>query len=277
MSSSKAPALLNKLYLHGNVWIAADIHLGPHSPKTASAFFEFLNKAQKEADALILCGDIFNAWIGSDLALEPPRWLAQAIMHFRKTTETLPLFFMRGNRDFLLDSRFAHFVGATLLDDQIIIKTDHCHFILTHGDELCTDDQDYQKYRKRVHNPTIQRLFLKLPLSWRQRIAMDLRKKSKKKQRHLSYEISDVNTESCLQLLHEQHQFLLVHGHTHRPALHTMRDVNGQKFGRYVIPDWECDHNSPTRSGWLAFNQDGTIAMHREHQPTIRFLLKKRF
>lgn len=274
MSSSKAPALLNKLYLHGNVWIAADIHLGPYSPKTASAFYAFLQKAQQQADALILCGDIFHAWIGSDLALEPPTWLAHAIANLRKTSEQLPLFFMRGNRDFLLDSRFAHFVGATLLDDQIIIKTDHYHFVLTHGDELCTDDTDYQTYRKRVHNPTIQRLFLMLPLSWRQRIAMGLRRQSKKKQRHLADEISDVNTDSCINLLQQQRLSILVHGHTHRPALHTMQDSLGRKFGRYVIPDWEYDHSTPTRAGWLAFNQNGTIALHREHHPTVCFSLK---
>ena len=223
------------------MWLAADIHLGPNSPKTAHAFYQFLQQAQHEAGALILCGDIFHAWIGADVAVDPPPWLAHAIYHFRNTALDLPIFFMRGNRDFLLDSRMAHYVGAQMLDDQVILQTDHHRLLLTHGDELCTDDVAYQK----------------------------------QKQKHLLPAISDVNETSCVELLKKHDEHILVHGHTHRPALHRMQDTEGHNYSRIVLPDWEYDHTEPTRSGWLALQADGQIALHRLHQPTVRFKLKK--
>lgn len=257
------------------MWLAADIHLGPNSPKTAHAFYQFLQQAQHEAGALILCGDIFHAWIGADVAVDPPPWLAHAIYHFRNTALDLPIFFMRGNRDFLLDSRMAHYVGAQMLDDQVILQTDHHRLLLTHGDELCTDDVAYQKFRHRVRGKRLQQFFLKLPLLWRQRIAGGLRKKSSQKQKYLLPAISDVNETSCVELLQKHDEHILVHGHTHRPALHRMQDTEGHNYSRIVLPDWEYDHTEPTRSGWLALQADGQIALHRLHQPTVRFKLKK--
>ncbi len=269
------PALLSKLQLHGEVWLAADIHLGPNSPKTAHAFYQFLKQAKHESNGLILCGDIFNTWIGSDLAIDPPPWLARAVHNFRDVALDLPLFFMRGNRDFLLDARFAHYVGAQMLDDQFILQTDQHRLLVTHGDELCTDDRAYQKYRRLVHNEKLQQFFLKLPLLWRHRIANGLRKNSSKKQQGVvPSTISDVNENSCMRLLEQQNQTVLVHGHTHRPALHRMQNTAGQNFSRIVLPDWDYEQSSATRSGWLALQTNGQIALHRQHQPTLRFKLK---
>lgn len=252
------------------------MHLGPNSPKTANAFYQFLQQAKHEAQALILCGDIFNAWIGADLAMDPPPWLAHAIYNFRDAALDLPIYFIRGNRDFLLDSRFAQYVGAQMLDDQILLQTDHHQVLLTHGDELCTDDKAYQAFRRKVRNKKIQKLFLKLPILWRQRIAGGLRKKSAATQRNQTYDlISDVNDMSCLQFLEQHQQQILIHGHTHRPALHKIKNSAGQYFSRIVLPDWEYDHSTPTRAGWLALQTDGQIALHRLHQPTVRFRLKK--
>lgn len=252
------------------------MHLGPHSPKTANAFYQFLKQAKQDAQALILCGDIFNAWIGSDLAIEPPPWLAHAIYHLRDAALDLPIYLMRGNRDFLLDVRFAQYVGAQMLDDQILLQTDHHQMLLTHGDELCTDDKAYQAFRRKVRNQKIQKLFLKLPILWRQRIAGGLRKKSAATQKNTAhYLISDVNEASCIKLLEQHHQKILIHGHTHRPALHRMQAQDGSSaLSRIVLPDWEYDHSTPTRSGWLALQDDGQIALHRLHQPTLRFRLK---
>lgn len=270
--------MLSKLTLHGEIWLAADMHLGPNNPKTANAFYQFLEQAKHEAKALILCGDIFNAWIGPDLAIEPPAWLAHAIYHFRNTALDLPIYFMRGNRDFLLDRQFAQYVGAQMLADQIHLQSDHHQLLLTHGDELCTDDKSYQAFRRKVRNKKIQQLFLKLPLLWRQRIAGGLRKKSASSQKKAAstamQAISDVNDNSCMQLLVQHQLNVLIHGHTHRPALHRMKNAAGQSFSRIVLPDWEYDHSSPSRSGWLALQADGQIALHRLHQPTVRFRLK---
>lgn len=267
--------MLSKLQLHGEVWLAADMHLGPHSPKTANAFYQFLEQAKHETKALVLCGDIFNAWIGSDVAIDPPPWLANAIYHFKNTAVDLPIYFMRGNRDFLLDANFAQHVGAQMLEDQILLQTDQHQILLTHGDELCTDDKAYQAFRRKVRNKKIQKLFLKLPLVWRQRIANGLRKRSASSQKSLEhYRISDVNETSCIQLLEQHKQDTLIHGHTHRPALHRMTSSTGQPLSRIVLPDWEYDHSKPTRAGWLALKDDGQIALHRLHQPTLRFKLK---
>ena len=273
MLLSKAPPYLTKLQLNGTVWLAADIHLGPHSPKTAQAFYAFLRQARQQTDALILCGDIFNAWVGADAALNPPGWLAQAIHHLRSTSQDLALYLMRGNRDFLLDQQFARYVGAQLLDDQILLCTPAQCLVLTHGDELCTDDVSYQRFRQRVRQPWLQRLFLKLPLHWRQHIAGGLRSQSRKKQRYTPLNISDVNTAYCGQLLAPHPTQLLVHGHTHRPAIHRLA-IPGRADGtRVVLPDWEYDHSTPTRSGWLALLPDGHLSLHRLHQPTLRFKL----
>ncbi len=274
MSSSKAPASSNKLHLQGNIWLAADIHLGPHSPKTAQAFYRFLTQARQDADALLLCGDIFHAWVGSDLALEPPNWLAQAIHHFRQTSQDIPLYVMRGNRDFLLDQRFASYIGAQLLPDQVLLSTDHHQLVLTHGDELCTDDVNYQRFRRRVRAPLIQSLFLALPLKWRLSVAGGLRQRSRKQQQYIEPSITDVNESSCVQLLEQHQRTLLVHGHTHRPALHRLANTNKSNLTRIVIPDWEYDHSQPTRGGWLALNKNGLIELHRHHQPTLRLRLK---
>ena len=268
--------MLSKLQLHGEVWLAADIHLGPNSPKTAQAFYQFLKQAQKEAKALILCGDIFHAWVGADLAMDPPPWLAHAIYHFRDAAQDIPIFFMRGNRDFLLNPRMAHYVGAQMLDDQVILQTDHHRMLLTHGDELCTDDVSYQNFRRRVRNKRVQQLFLALPLSWRLAIAGGLRKRSKNKQQVMSAEhITDVNEIACMELLRAYDENILLHGHTHRPALHRMQDDEGRIYSRIVLPDWEFDHSNPTRSGWLALHTDGQITLHRQHQAPLKFKLKK--
>lgn len=274
MSSSKALPSSSRLQLHGTIWLAADVHLGPHGPKTAQAFYQFLTQARQHANALIICGDIFHAWVGADQALDPPNWLAQAIHHFRQISQDIPIYFMRGNRDFLLDQRFANYVGAQLLPDQIILHTDQQELILTHGDELCTDDVSYQRFRRHVRNPLIQSWFLKLPLHWRLKIAGGLRQRSQKQQQYIESTITDVNTQSCLELLEHNQQQLLIHGHTHRPAVHRISRTQDSALTRLVIPDWEYDHSQPTRSGWVALMPNGQLELHRLHYPTLRFTLK---
>lgn len=249
----------NELCLRGNTWIAADIHLGPNSPKTAACFYQFLLKAEQNCDQLLLCGDIFNAWIGDELAQQPPPWLADAMQSMRHFSHQRPLYLMRGNRDFLLGHDFAYAVGAQLLPDQIIIHQGKLRFLLTHGDELCTDDQAYQRFRKLVRAPWVQKLFYQLPLTSRQKLANFFRQRSKKSGQYKPMSITDVSPLSCQQLLYANQLRLLIHGHTHRPAIHSLDQTKNTY--RVVIPDWECEHSEPSRFGWVSI-LNNTLHLH---------------
>src|SRR5690606_10130653 len=141
----------NKLAIPGVLWVASDIHLGTAVPQTARAFYAFLEQARHQADALILCGDIFDAWIGDDPALcTPPGWLAQALAQLRATAQAMPLYLVRGNRDFLMGQALADALGARLLDAPAVLDTDAGAILLAHGDEFCTDDLAYQRFRRIV-------------------------------------------------------------------------------------------------------------------------------
>src|SRR5690606_37863517 len=171
MSLSRKPRLLNKIPPAGTVWIASDIHLGPNTPATAGAFHLFLDKACAQADALILCGDIFDAWIGDDFAFsEPPDWLSQTLNKLFTVSETIPVWLGRGNRDFLIGPSLAKHVGAQLLPDTVCLNTDYGRVLLSHGDEYCTADPGYQRFRRIVRNPLVQKLFMGLSLKLRRGI-----------------------------------------------------------------------------------------------------------
>jgi len=283
---------LNTLEIRGCLWLAADIHLGDHNPATARAFYQFLHQAREQCDALILCGDIFNAWVGDDQTHCPEPWLFEAMQALQTFSRHKPLYLMRGNRDFLLGQAFAHAVGATLLPDALRVrvsgaeaegeKHDGFHstflpfrltFWLTHGDELCTADIRYQRFRRWVRNPVIQRLFLACPLRWRRALAAWIRRRSQRAgaykhaqaNSHIS-DISNVSAAACQQRLVREDLNILVHGHTHRPAIH--RPDPSRKHCRIVLPDWELDATDPPpRYGWISVNENG-FALHQPlHQP----------
>jgi len=245
---------LSKLVLSGTTWIAADIHLGPQGPATASHFYDFLRQAEQECDTLILCGDIFHVWVGDDQTHSPEPWLASAIQALRGFSSKKPLYLMRGNRDFLLGEAFAASVGATLLPDELHIVSPAGEFWLTHGDELCLDDQAYQRFRRIVRKPWVQGLFLAFPLAWRRGIANYFRQRSRQAGRYKNSVITDVSPQAWHDLLTRQGLSVLVHGHTHRPSIHH-NTTDG--LHRIVLPDWEFDHSKPTRSGWLSVDDSG--------------------
>lgn len=249
---------MNKLVLSGVTWVAADIHLGPQGPATASLFYSFLQQAERECDALILCGDIFHVWVGDDQARAPEPWLAHAIQALQAFARHKPLYFMRGNRDFLLGASFARHVGATLLPDELPVSSPAGDFWLTHGDELCTDDHAYQRFRRTVRHPLVQRLFLACPLAWRRGIANYFRRRSQQAGQYKSAMITDVNPLAWQALLALHGLSVLVHGHTHRPADHLTPD--GKR--RIVLPDWEADHSQPVRGGWLVVDTEG-LRLHQ--------------
>lgn len=254
---SRKPRSLNKLRLAGSVWLASDIHLGPQTPATQRAFHAFLDQACTEADSLLLCGDIFDAWIGDDLALAaPPQWLAQTLQKLSQVAAAIPLWIGRGNRDFLMGAELAKHLGAHLLPDACCLDTDHGDILLSHGDEYCTDDHAYQRFRRIVRNRAIQRLFLSLSLNVRRKIAEWARSRSMAANRYKATHIMDVAPDAIAHAFNTTGIRTMVHGHTHRPAFHSVQ-IGTQTCTRIVLPDWDYDHAKPPRGGWLCINRNG--------------------
>lgn len=247
---------MNKLQLPGRVWLASDMHLGPESPHTNRAFQTFLSQAAQHADALVLGGDIFNVWVGDDIIHAPPAWLAELLLAMHHATRSIPLYVCRGNRDFLMGQRFCDHIDATLLDDQTILVTDAGALLFSHGDEYCTDDRRYQRFRRWVRKTWVQRIFLLFSLARRQKWAGYARARSIQANRQKQYDIMDVNEAAVRTAMKLAAVQVMVHGHTHRPAIHRLTDEAGNTLNRIVLPDWDYD-TVPGRGGWLAVDAAG--------------------
>lgn len=246
-----------RLALPGTVWIAADMHVREHTPGTRDAFIAFVQAAATEADALVLAGDIFDAWVGDDVLDAPPAWLAQVVEALAETGRRIPLWLGHGNRDFLLGERFAAAVHGKLLPDPVRLDTDYGPVLLCHGDALCTDDLPYQQMRALVRNPQWQAQMLARPLAERIHIAAELRARSESGKADKSQDIMDVSAPTVQACLAASGLPLLIHGHTHRPARH-VAVLDGQRAERWVLQDWslEADDASP-RGGWISLDADG--------------------
>ncbi|CAM3526355.1 UDP-2,3-diacylglucosamine diphosphatase [Bordetella sputigena] len=250
---------MNKVTLPGTIWVASDMHLGPAAPATSEAFLGFLEAAAAEASAVLLPGDIFDAWIGDDVIRQAPPWLATILHAIKRTTATIPVWLGRGNRDFLIGQELAEAVGAHLLPEPALLDTDYGPVLLTHGDELCLDDQAYQAFRAMVRDPKWQQEFLGKSIPERLALAQQARGESQAATQALQAsqaEIMDVNPGAVEALFRDTGVPTLVHGHTHRPDRHVL-NVAGKRRERWVLPDWDCDHAKPPRGGWLAIDRDG--------------------
>ncbi|WP_427184934.1 UDP-2,3-diacylglucosamine diphosphatase [Bordetella bronchialis] len=247
---------MNKISLPGTIWVASDMHLGPAAPATSEAFLGFLEAAAAEASALLLPGDIFDAWIGDDVIRQAPPWLATVLQALKRTAAAIPVWLGRGNRDFLMGQELAQTVGARLLPEPALLETDYGLILLTHGDELCLDDEAYQAFRAMVRDPAWQQEFLGKSIPERLTLAQQARGESKAATQAKEAEIMDVNPGAVEALFRDTGVTTLVHGHTHRPQRHVL-DVAGKRRERWVLPDWDCDHARPPRGGWLAIDGDG--------------------
>lgn len=246
---------MNKLALPGQLWLASDVHLGPATPATAEAFLGFLQAAADEADALLLPGDIFDAWIGDDVIRAAPPWLAQALQALKATAARIPVYLGRGNRDFLIGQELADALGAKLLPEPALLETDFGTVLLTHGDEYCTDDTAYQQFRTMVRDPRWQEQFLSKTIPERLQMAQQARGESMAANQTKTQEIMDVNAQAVDAAFRDTGVTVMVHGHTHRPDRHVLT-VGGKKRERWVLPDWDCDHGG-VRGGWLIIDRDG--------------------
>jgi UDP-2,3-diacylglucosamine hydrolase len=234
----------------------SDVHLQASLPRTTDAFLHFLRRHAMHARQLYLLGDLFEYWAGDDDIVEP--YNTQVVDALRQVSDAgVALFWMAGNRDFLVGEGFAKATGATLLPDPFIVGVAGRRMTLTHGDAQCTDDVAYMEFRARIRQPDWQQEFLALPLARRKAIIADLRTGSREAQRTKSYDIMDVNAATIAALFDTAGTSIIIHGHTHRPAQHNHA---GNRV-RYVLPDWDCDTDLP-RGGWLAMDAAGAIKRH---------------
>lgn len=210
----------------------SDLHLSEERPEANERFFRFVEGDAAGVDALYVLGDLFEYWIG-DEDLESA-FNAVVVGFFRRLADGgTKLYFMHGNRDFLVGERFAGATGAKLLADPSVVDD----VLLMHGDTLCTDDLDYQNWRRTARDPGWQRAFLAKSLAERRGVVHGLREKSKEVIGAKPADIMDVNESAVRDALRRHGVTRLVHGHTHRPGLHRM-EVDGRRCERWVLPDW---------------------------------------
>ena len=216
----------------------ADLHLCTEEPAITAGFLRFLAGDARKADALYILGDLFEAWIGDDDPNPLHREMAAAIKAL--TDSGVPCFFIHGNRDFLIGKRFARESGMTLLPQEKVLNLYGRNVLIMHGDTLCTDDTGYQAFRAKVHQTWLQKLFLSLPLFIRQRIAAKMRANSKAANSSKSLEIMDVNPQAVITEMEKHQVQWLIHGHTHRPAVHELT-ANAQPAFRVVLGAWHTE------------------------------------
>lgn len=216
--------------------LISDLHLCDEQPHITQLFLNFTRDTAPKADALYILGDLFEYWAGDDDLDTPLHRKITAALHALASGGT-PVFIMHGNRDFLMDARLAQACHATLLADPALLDLYGTPTLLSHGDALCTDDVQYQKFRRQVRDPQWRAAFLAQPLARRKAQIEEIRNISMSEKQSKSSEIMDVNEEAVARLLRSHRYPRLIHGHTHRPALH-QHTVDGIACERWVLGDW---------------------------------------
>jgi UDP-2,3-diacylglucosamine hydrolase len=216
------------------ILFVSDLHLDEESPQAVEQFHGFLRGEARDALALYILGDLFESWVGDDDD-EPVRQAVCAAL--RDYTRHVPCHVVRGNRDFLLGAGFERRSGCQLLPDPVHVRSGPRQFLVSHGDLLCTSDRRYQRFRDFSRDESVQRDFLALPLPLRRRLAGKARADSRAYTRGARQDIMDVNAEAVAALLRLADVDVLIHGHTHRPAVHRLQ-VDGRERTRIVLGDW---------------------------------------
>jgi UDP-2,3-diacylglucosamine hydrolase len=231
----------------------SDLHLSAERPDASQQFFRFLGDEARRAQSLYVLGDLFEYWAG-DEELEDPAGdplAAEVAQGFRRLADgDVSVHLMHGNRDFLVGKGFFAASGARFLDDPSVLRFAGQPVALMHGDTLCTDDVDYQAWRRTARSAAWQREFLAKPLAARHEAIRGLREKSKQVIAVKPAEIMDVNLDAVRDAFRQHGVRRLIHGHTHRPARHEI-EVDGARCERWVLPDWYG------RGGYLALDDVG--------------------
>lgn len=234
--------------------LLSDLHLAAERPAAAAAFHAFARGPARGAAAVYVMGDLFDSWVGDDQRREP--FASAVVASLRGISDAgVPLYIARGNRDFLLGDDFCAATGAVLLDEQTIVDLAGTATLLTHGDELCTDDVGYQRYRAWARDPGRRRRLLRLPYALRRWIAGWLRRGSRAATARKPESILDVNAAAVAQAFRMRDVTRMIHGHTHRPARHSLV-VDGTVRERVVLADWD------DRGHYLAIDASGIHTRH---------------
>lgn len=220
-------------------WFISDLHLDAQQPRVIRTFLAFAESLAGQADALYILGDFFEYWVGDDTLQADESGFAPVIQVLSDLHDSgVRLYFQHGNRDFLVGDRFAQMTGCELLPEQHIADLYGTPTLLMHGDSLCTDDTEYQQARRVLRHPQWQQQFLAQPLAERIRQAQAMRSQSRNAMQGKAYEILDVNQQAVQMALQQAGVTRLIHGHTHRPAIHEWQDATGNKLQRVVLGDW---------------------------------------
>jgi len=213
----------------------SDLHLEAQQPDIGEQFLAFLQGEARDAEALYILGDLFEVWLGDD---DPNPYYQQMKAGLRKLADTgVPIYFMHGNRDFTIGEQFCEETGAALLNDPTVLNLYGRDVLLCHGDSLCTDDVQYQQVRAMTRDPAWQAMMLAKSIEERIAFAVQAREESIARGDSISDEIMDVNADAVMATLREHNVDIMLHGHTHRPAVHDI-DMDGKHATRIVLGDW---------------------------------------
>ena len=231
--------------------LISDLHLQPADPATCAAWRRYLESTH--ADAVFILGDLFEAWVGDD-ATDAPGFAADCARVLREAADRRPLFFLHGNRDFLVGQALADRCGFTLLHDPTVLAFGQGRWLLTHGDALCLADTDYLRFRQQVRSPEWIAAFLRRPLAEREALARQMRDASQVHHGAAGYQV-DVDDHLARQWMDAACTPVMIHGHTHRPQEHDL----GEGRSRVVLSDWDAQARPP-RLQALRLGPDGRHA-----------------
>lgn len=229
-------------------YFIADLHLAQNRPDITACFLSFLKKEAIHAEKLYILGDLFEYWIGDDDNSSFILEVAQGLKQLKSSGTDI--YYIHGNRDFLLGSRYAKRAGMIILPEIELINLYGHEVIIMHGDTLCTRDIAYQAFRKKSRSWWWQTMVKSLPLFVRRKLAENYRKKSAKATAVKSQDIMDVTETEVIKSLEQYQSQLLIHGHTHRPNIHNLT-ANKNKAQRIVLGDWY------EQGAWLKFSKNG--------------------
>ncbi|MGB5446079.1 MAG: UDP-2,3-diacylglucosamine diphosphatase [Psychromonas sp.] len=214
----------------------ADLHLSENHPQVSTAFFNFLQYETENVQALYILGDLFEVWIGDDEHTQLMDDVALKLSTYA-SENNIRLYYIHGNRDFMLGKKYAQQASMQLLPEHCEIDLYGKNTLILHGDTLCLADENYQKMRKVIHNPILQFIFNLLPLSLRKKIGWKIRTASQSKKVYKKSAIMGVTEEEVRRLMEKHNTQTLIHGHTHQVARHDML-IKGQPAQRYDVGDW---------------------------------------
>lgn len=230
----------------------SDLHLAPELPRTVAAFGDYLRNSK--ADAICMLGDVFEVWVGDDSRHQP---FEHGLVEVLATASALrPMFFMAGNRDFLVGAELCTAAGLTALPDPTVLHAWGSRWLLCHGDAQCLSDSRYQTFRALVRSDEWQEQFLAKPLPERVAMARAMRRQSMLQHARDDETTGDLDSQSCRDLLLQADALTLLHGHTHRPAVHEL----GNGLTRHVLSDWDLDGTRAPRAEVIRLRSDGSLS-----------------